>query len=214
MRTGEKGLTSIDLIGIEQPVVHHEPSIAGATIRIREENINSITVDEILGNVSIFKTGDTPIVKMWTEQAKHKSGRLDCGYTYYALPIDQNCEHDYSYFDADRNGNIFVNNADSLAYENIGNIVPFAVYAENTSGYKSNQAKVMIHIIQNPDWSLKFQRPIIRIDSNISIGTEIGNVLMKKSQRELFLFDIYEDKNLEYLSCDRDSFYDYFYNYL
>ncbi len=163
-----------------------------------------------------MKTGNTPIVKMWTEQPRIQTtygGYLDCGYTYYAQPIDKMCEDDYSYFNVDENGKIYINDMDSLSYENIGNMVPFGVYAENEDGYISELAKVMINIIQNPDWSLKFQRPIIRIDSNVSIGTEIGNVFLKKSQRELFLFDMYEHKNPEYQSCNRGSFYNYYTNY-
>ena len=198
---GEKGLTLVDLTGIEQPI-QYEPVIAGTTINLAEENLSSITMDDVLGNVSILKIGNTPIVKMWTDQPKYKSGGLDCGYTYYAPPIDKNCEYDYSYFDVDENGKIYISDTTSLAYENIGNMVPFGVYAENESGHKSSQGKVMLKIIENPDWSLKFQRSVIVIDDNVPVGTEIANVMLRESERELFSIGVYESDGS---SCNESS---------
>lgn len=81
-------------------------------------------------------------------------------------------------------------------------ILSTAAFAENESGHKSSQVKVMLKIIQNPDWSLKFQRPIIKIDNNISVGAIIANVLQRKGQRRLYLFDIY---NYTEYYCDAYS---------
>jgi hypothetical protein len=190
---GEKGLTIIDLTGIEQ-FICHDPVLAGTTVNIPEQNLSSITVDDVLGNVPIFKTGDTPLLRLWTDQPQYESGGLDCG--YYPLPKGENCENDYSYFNIDENGNIYINDTKSLAYESIGNMAPFAVYAENENGHHSNQVKVMLNIIQNPDWTIQFQKPVIKIDNNISVGTAIASVVRRQSQRALWLFDIY--KYVEY----------------
>ena len=207
------GLIAINVDNIKQPI-HHEPAIAGATIGIAEENLSLITTDDVLGHVSILKTGSTPILNMWTDLPKYKSGGVDCGYTYYAQQIDKSCENDYKYFHVDKNGHIYINDADSLVYENIGNMAPFGVYAKNEDGYTSQQAKVMVNIIENPNWTIQFQRPVIRIDSNLSAGSVIANILQRKSQRALQLFDIYKYMNYycdiyavrEYVSWDNYSY--------
>lgn len=145
----QNGLRIIDLSGIAQPV-HHESVLVGTDISISEQNLSSITVDDILGSITILKSGDSPISQIQTTQSTHTSGYLsgtpDCGYTYYAASIDKQCEYDYSYFNVDEIGNIYINNMDALLYENVGNMVPFSVYAENGNGHKSNQAKVLITI--------------------------------------------------------------------
>ena len=97
----------------------------------------------------------------------------------------------YGFFRGD-----YINDTKSLAYESIGNMAPFAVYAENENGHHSNQVKVMLNIIQNPDWTIQFQKPVIKIDNNISVGTAIASVVRRQSQRALWLFDIY--KYVEY----------------
>ncbi len=191
LANGKNGLRVINLAGIEQPV-HHEPVLAGTDFNIPEQNLSSITVDDVLGSVTVLKTGDTPILQMWTAQSTYTSGGLDCGYTYYALPIDKRCEYDYSFFDVDETGNIHINDIGSLAYENIGNMAPFSVYAENENGHQSNQAKITVVINEDTDWTLKFQKSIIKIDANLSIGASIGNVMLKKSKREIFWIKIYD----------------------
>ena len=184
------GIIAINFDGIEQPL-HHEPVLTGTDITIAEENLSSITLDDVLGNVFILKTGDTPIVKMWTNFPKNEFGEVDCGYTYYAQLIDKNCENDYSYFDVDTMGNIMANSNDTLKYESVGNMMPFTVYAENENNYIGKQAKVTINIKENPEMSIKFQKPVIKIGSNVSIGDVVGNVVSEPSKRELFLFNLY-----------------------
>ena len=185
------GLIAINVDNIKQPI-HHEPGIAETTIDIAEENLSLLTADDVLGHVAILKMGDTPIINMWTDLPKDNFGEIDCGYTYYAQPIDWNCEDDYSYFNVNEKGQIYINDMDSLSYESIGNIAPFDVYAKNEDGYISQQAKVMVNITENPDWTIQFQRPVIKIDSNQSIGSIVANVIQKKSQRALQLLDVYK----------------------
>jgi hypothetical protein len=149
---------------------------------------------------------------MWIDQAKYfydYYSRLDCGYTYYAQPIDKNCENDYSYFDADKDGNIIIGDPDAFKYENVGNMIPFAVYVENENGHTSEQAKVMIKIEESPEMSIKFQEPIIKIDSNVSVGDVVGNVIIKESQRELFLFGMFSGKPDRYCGTGAETIANY-----
>lgn len=190
LANGKNGLRLINLSGIKQPV-HHEPVLGGIEFNIPEQNLSLITIDDVLGSVPILKTGDTPILQMRTAQSINTSGSPDCGYTYYALSKDKMCEYDYSFFDVDANGNIHINDINSLAYENIGNMVPFSVYAVNENGHESQQAKVMINIQEYPEYTIKFQRNVIKVDQNTSRDTPIANVIYKESQRELVVFGVY-----------------------
>jgi len=186
----------------------HEPVISGAEIRIPEENLTSLSVGDIVGKVSILKTGDSPIEKMWIDQAKYfydYYSSFDCGYTFYAQLIDKNCENDYSYFDVDKDGNIMTGDSDTFKYENVGNMIPFSVYAENENGHVSEQAKVMIKIEESPEMSIKFQKPIIKIDSNVSTGDVVGNVIAKESQRELFLFGMFSGEPTMYCGTGAET---------
>jgi len=181
------GLTIINLEGIEQPI-HPEPIVFSSVIDILESDTSSISIGDIIGQAHIWNDGDSSIASIWMETFKNKYGDMICGDSYWG------CDDydEYGYFDIDLNGSIMVNSDESLTYSNIENHVTFAVYTENENGKKSNQAKVAINIKEDSEWSLQFQKSIIKIDDNVSIGTTVGNVLNKESERELFLMGIYK----------------------
>ncbi len=137
-------------------------------------------------DLSILRIGSAPIMEMWT---------------------------DLSYFDVDETGNLSMGDASSLAYSTIGNGVSFGSYAKNEDGYISQKAHVTVRIVQNPDWTLRFQRPVIKTDSHPSVGAVIANVLQRKSQRALQLWDIYQYEDECSTSAVREVASDYSYDY-
>ncbi len=191
----KKGLSVVNLEGITQPTTL-KPIVLDTTINILESDTPYILAGDSIGQVRIWDYGDSPLYRSWIAEFRNKYGDIICGDAYL-------CDNEYTYFNIDTNGSILINNQNSLSYENIGNQVLFTAYTENDNGHKSHQAKVTINIKEDPEWSLQFQKNVIKIDNNISVGTPIVNVFARQSKRELFLVGVYEPYywcSTEYLS--------------
>lgn len=181
------GLTIINLEGIDQPK-HAEPTLLESFINIKESNISTVQAGDNIGYVKIWESGDSPIAYSFLDQYRDSYGSPVCdNETWECDTYDE-----FSYFDIDLNGSISINNIEALNYDIMGNRAVFAAYAENENGHQSNQAKITVVINEDTDWTLKFQKSIIKIDANLSIGASIGNVMLKKSQREIFWIKIYD----------------------
>lgn len=185
--SGTSGLTIINLEGIDQPK-HTEPTLLESFINIKESNISTVQAGDNIGRIKIWESGDSPIAYSFLDEYRDSYGSPVCdNETWKCDAYDE-----FSYFDIDLNGSISINNIEALNYDTMGNRAVFAAYAENENGHQSNQAKITVAIKEDADWTLKFQKSIIKIDANLSIGASIGNVMLKKSQREIFWIKIYD----------------------
>ncbi len=175
---GEGGLSISSLENIEPPE-HHEPVVIDRTITLLESEIEKIAIGESFAKVHMLHTENSAINNVLLESYTNKEGEV----------VDSS--HAYVYFDIDHNGTLSTNEIDALSYNKIGNQALFGVKAENEEGKLSQQAKVTIKIKEDPSWRLQYQRSVIAIENNVSLGEEIANVMLQQSRREILHIGAY-----------------------